>query len=65
VTEQNLATSSTQALAARGRAVRLVWKREHNYPVKGGTNVESVGDPDMASLAETPATEALEEENGA
>jgi putative spermidine/putrescine transport system ATP-binding protein len=29
VTEQNLATSSTEALAQQGRAVRLVWKRQH------------------------------------
>jgi putative spermidine/putrescine transport system ATP-binding protein len=29
VTEQNLATSSMEALAAQGRAVRLIWKREH------------------------------------
>jgi putative spermidine/putrescine transport system ATP-binding protein len=34
VTEQNLATSSTEALAAQGRAVRLVWKRQHNFPVE-------------------------------
>jgi putative spermidine/putrescine transport system ATP-binding protein len=30
VTQQNLATSSMQALAARGRPVRLVWDRQHN-----------------------------------
>jgi putative spermidine/putrescine transport system ATP-binding protein len=29
VTQQNLATSSTEALATKGRAVRLVWKRQH------------------------------------
>jgi putative spermidine/putrescine transport system ATP-binding protein len=29
VTEQNLATSSMEALAAQGRAVRLIWKRQH------------------------------------
>ena len=29
VTEQNLQTSSMEALAAQGRAVRLVWKRHH------------------------------------
>ncbi|HEY6057015.1 MAG TPA: ABC transporter ATP-binding protein, partial [Candidatus Limnocylindrales bacterium] len=33
VTQQNLSTSSTEALAARGRAVRLVWRREHNFPI--------------------------------
>ena len=29
VTEQNLVTSSMEALAAQGRAVRLIWKRQH------------------------------------
>ena len=29
VTEQNLATSSMEALAAQGRAVLLIWKRQH------------------------------------
>ena len=29
VTQQNLQTSSMQALAAQGRAVRLLWKRHH------------------------------------
>jgi putative spermidine/putrescine transport system ATP-binding protein len=33
VTQQNLATSSTEALAAKGRAVRLIWKRQHNLSV--------------------------------
>jgi putative spermidine/putrescine transport system ATP-binding protein len=33
VTQQNLATSSMEALEARGRAVRLIWKRQHNLPV--------------------------------
>ncbi len=33
VTQQNLATSSMEALAAQGKAVRLVWKRQHNFPV--------------------------------
>jgi hypothetical protein len=36
VTQQNLATSSMEALAAQGRAVRLVWKRQHNLPVTDG-----------------------------
>ena len=62
VTEQNLATSSTQALAARGRAVRLTWKREHNYPVKGGVSVEPAG-PAETPTAETPA--AAKEEDRA
>jgi putative spermidine/putrescine transport system ATP-binding protein len=33
VTEQNLATSSMEALAAEGRRVRLIWKRVHNFAV--------------------------------
>jgi putative spermidine/putrescine transport system ATP-binding protein len=33
VTRQNLATSSTEALALQGQAVRLVWKRQHDLPV--------------------------------
>lgn len=38
VTQQNLATSSMEALALKGRAVRLIWKRQHNFPVdRGGT----------------------------
>ncbi len=30
VVQQNLNTTSMDALAARGRAVQLVWDREHN-----------------------------------
>ena len=37
VTEQNLATSSMEALAAQGRRVRLIWKREHNFAVGEGS----------------------------
>ena len=33
VTQQNLATTSTEALAQEGRAVRLIWKRQHCRPV--------------------------------
>jgi putative spermidine/putrescine transport system ATP-binding protein len=41
VTQQNLATSSTEALAQQGRPVRLHWKRQHCLPVAdGGTTVE-------------------------
>jgi len=36
VTQQNLATSSMEALAAKGRVVRLTWKRQHNLPVGDG-----------------------------
>ena len=36
VTQQNLATSSMEALALEGKAVRLIWKRQHNLPVGSG-----------------------------
>jgi putative spermidine/putrescine transport system ATP-binding protein len=35
VTEQNLTTSSTEALEAQGRPVRLIWKRQHCLPIAG------------------------------
>ncbi|MGZ6256779.1 MAG: ABC transporter ATP-binding protein [Candidatus Limnocylindria bacterium] len=42
VTQQNLETSSMEALATRGRAVRLTWKRQHVLALHGpGT----AGDP--------------------
>ena len=36
VTQQNLSTSSTEALAAQGRTVRLIWERQHCLPVADG-----------------------------
>ncbi len=42
VTQQNLSTSSTEALAQEGKAVRLVWKRQHQLPIADGANVEEV-----------------------
>lgn len=36
VTQQNLATSSMDALALEGRSVRLIWKRHHCRPVGDG-----------------------------
>jgi len=38
VTRQNLATSSTEALADQGKAVRLVWKRQHELPIADGAS---------------------------
>ena len=38
VTQQNLTTSSMEALAAQGRHVRLIWKRQHNFPVGEGAS---------------------------
>jgi putative spermidine/putrescine transport system ATP-binding protein len=41
VVQQNQATSSMQALAARGRQVRLIWDREHNRAVEAsGSNIK-------------------------
>ena len=36
VTEQNLATTSTEALAQQGKAVRLLFKRQHVLPIGDG-----------------------------
>jgi putative spermidine/putrescine transport system ATP-binding protein len=36
VTQQNLATTSTEALAKEGKAVRLVWERQHQLPIADG-----------------------------
>jgi putative spermidine/putrescine transport system ATP-binding protein len=36
VTQQNLATSSMEALATQGKAVRLIWKRQHTLPIGDG-----------------------------
>ena len=36
VTQQNLSTTSTEALAQQGKAVRLVWKRQHQLPIADG-----------------------------
>jgi putative spermidine/putrescine transport system ATP-binding protein len=36
VTEQNLSTTSTEVLEQQGKAVRLIWKRQHEFPVADG-----------------------------
>jgi len=36
VTQQNLSTSSTEALAQEGKAVRLIWERQHQLPIADG-----------------------------
>jgi putative spermidine/putrescine transport system ATP-binding protein len=38
VTQQNLATTSTEALALQGKAVRLMWKRRHCLQLAEGSN---------------------------
>jgi putative spermidine/putrescine transport system ATP-binding protein len=43
VMQQNLATSSMEALQVKGKAVRLIWHRRHNRPVEarvGATTVQ-------------------------
>jgi putative spermidine/putrescine transport system ATP-binding protein len=46
VVQQNLATSSMEALAAKGREVTLVWLRQHNRPIEdasaSGTHPQEV-----------------------
>jgi len=37
VTEQNLTTTSTEVLEQQGKAVRLIWKRQHGLPVADGS----------------------------
>jgi putative spermidine/putrescine transport system ATP-binding protein len=40
VTQQNLATSSTEALELEGKPVNLVWQRQHTLPVSGIGGIE-------------------------
>jgi putative spermidine/putrescine transport system ATP-binding protein len=40
VTRQNLDTSSMEVLAAQGREVRLIWKRQHCLPIADGRPME-------------------------
>ena len=40
VTQQNLQTSSMEVLAARGRPVRLIWKRHHVLSLAAGQETE-------------------------
>ena len=35
VIKQNVATSSTEALALKGKAVLLLWERRHALPLEG------------------------------
>jgi putative spermidine/putrescine transport system ATP-binding protein len=41
VVQQNLATSSMEALQAKGRRVALVWNRQHNRPMVDGLSSET------------------------
>jgi putative spermidine/putrescine transport system ATP-binding protein len=40
VVQQNLHTTSTDVLAAKGRRVKLIWNRQHNRALKGGESAE-------------------------
>jgi putative spermidine/putrescine transport system ATP-binding protein len=46
VFQQNLATSSMEALQVTGRAVRLIWDRSNNRPVRGARAGDGSGDPE-------------------
>jgi putative spermidine/putrescine transport system ATP-binding protein len=45
VLQQNLATSSMEALQVRGSVVRLVWDKQHNRPVEGTGGEIGSADP--------------------
>jgi putative spermidine/putrescine transport system ATP-binding protein len=45
VLQQNLSTSSMEALQVKGRAVRLIWGRQYNRPVEGAGDEEGSQDP--------------------
>ena len=44
VMQQNLATSSMEALQVKGKAVRLVWHRRHNRPVEASARADETMD---------------------
>lgn len=46
VVQQNLTTSSMEALQVRGRAVRLTWNEENNRPVEGAGGADGSFDPE-------------------
>ncbi len=48
VFQQNLSTSSMEALQVKGRAVRLTWSRGNNRPIVA-TGVDASSDPDAGS----------------
>jgi hypothetical protein len=47
VMQQNLTTSSMEALQVRGRTVRLLWERSNNRPVEGAGDEGSETDPEQ------------------
>jgi putative spermidine/putrescine transport system ATP-binding protein len=50
VFQQNLATSSMEALQVRGRAVRLSWSRQNNRPVESTGPEVGFGDPEEGAV---------------
>jgi putative spermidine/putrescine transport system ATP-binding protein len=44
VVQQNLARSSMEALAVRGKAVRLAWERQHNRTLEEGAGASAPGE---------------------
>ncbi len=49
VIKQNVATSSTEALAQKGRSVRLVWERRHALPLQAGPEPDGRAEAGRAS----------------
>jgi putative spermidine/putrescine transport system ATP-binding protein len=47
VMQQNLTTSSMEALQVRGKPVRLLWERSNNRPVEGAGHEGSEADPEQ------------------
>ena len=51
VMQQNLATSSMEALQVKGKAVRLVWQRKNNRSVEAaGGAMEGSKDPEEGTV---------------
>ena len=50
VLQQNLATSSMEALQVRGKQVRLVWSRANNRPVDAAGSTDGSADPEEAHV---------------
>jgi putative spermidine/putrescine transport system ATP-binding protein len=50
VMQQNLATSSMEALQVRGKQVRLVWSRANNRPVDAAGGADGSSDPEEGQV---------------
>ncbi len=50
VLQQNLATSSMEALQVRGKQVRLVWSRANNRPVDAAGGADGSSDPEEGQV---------------